>query len=206
MFTYRPEVSSEDAHHTRRPTILFASTFTEKLSGAEALFPEIKRLSEQGQWQWIITLHPKMAVETVARYRALEGTNLIYFTNDQVIQALHSADIMVCDNSSILQEFLLLKKPVVTYQNRAPQACMLDINHPSLLESAIEQALDAKPELQQAIEMYGASITTFLDGQSAARVYQSTKSMIDSNWQDKKPANHWRNWKMRRQLKNFSIF
>ncbi|HEY5775716.1 MAG TPA: CDP-glycerol glycerophosphotransferase family protein, partial [Xanthomonadales bacterium] len=68
-----------DQQSYNRPQILFASTFTPRLSGAEALHPEIKRLSQKSQWQWLVTLHPKMASETVERYRSLEGENLSYF-------------------------------------------------------------------------------------------------------------------------------
>ena len=154
----------------------------------------------------MITLHPKMAAETVAKYRALEGPNLTYFENDQVIEALHCADIMVSDNSSILQEFLLLRKPVVSFRNRAPQACMLNIDDKAHLQETIERAINADPELQHAIEAYGATITPFLDGRSAARIYRAVKKMVDANWQDKKPANFWRNWKMRCQLSYFKFF
>lgn len=190
----------------RRPTILYASTFSAKLSSADILHSQIKGLSEHDRWQWLVTLHPKMGAETVAKYRALEGPNLTFFDNDQVIDALHEADVMVSDNSSILQEFLLLKKPVVTFCNRAPQSCMLDINDPAQLQHAIEEALNAGPDLLQAIEAYGASITPFLDGQSAARVYQAVESMLATNWENKKPANRWRNWKMRCQLNHFKFF
>jgi len=209
LFSHRPDLTGENdaqaSSQSNRPTILLASTFSRKLSGAEELYPEIKRLSELGHWQWLITLHPKMAADTVAKYRSLEGPNLRYFENDQVIDALHRADIMVSDNSSILQEFLLLRKPVVTFRNRAPLACMLDIDDPSLLQATIEQALNAEPSLQQAVNEYGATITPFLDGQSAGRVFQATLDMIESNWQDKKPSNFWRNWKMRRQFGYFKL-
>ena len=113
---------------------------------------------------------------------------------------------MVSDNSSVLQEFLLLKKPVVTFNNRSPQSCMLNISTPQELQSAIKQVLAGGAKLQQAIEEYGASVTPFLDGRSAARVYQATKNMLESGWQNKKPANYWRNWKMRCQLGYFKFF
>ena len=202
LFSHTPQIDNK----ANRPIVLFASTFTEKLSCAEQLFPKIKQLSELGNWQWLVTLHPKMAKETVEKYRSLVGPNLQFFGNDQVIDALHQADVMVCDNSSILQEFLLLKKPVVTFENSAPADCMLDINDPAMLQGAIEEALNTSPELQKAIDAYGESVTTYLDGKSAARVYQATKNMLDSGWQDKKPANYWRNWKMRCQLKYFKFF
>jgi CDP-glycerol glycerophosphotransferase (TagB/SpsB family) len=43
-----------------RPQILYASTFSPSLSGADALFTEIATLSESNEWQWMVSLHPKM--------------------------------------------------------------------------------------------------------------------------------------------------
>ncbi len=197
LFNY-PEHNPQQTY--RRPQILFASTFTPSLSCAEAVFEQIKKLSADSRWQWLITLHPKMAPETVSRYRSLEGDNLQFFDNDRVIELLHRADIMVCDNSSILQEFLLLGKPVVTFRNRDPQPCMIDIQEPAQLQGAIESALDPGPHVLEAISDYGTSITPYVDGKSSGRVLDAVDSMLDSGWQDRKPANFWRNWKMRRQL------
>ena len=183
-----------------RPQILFGSTFTPDLSGAEALFPEIKRLSQTGQWQWLVTLHPKMASETVARYRSLESENLSFHGTGSVLELLHRADVIVSDNSSILQEFLLLKKPVVTYKNRDPQACMINITRPGDLEGAIRQALAPVDSLLNAIEAYGPTMTPFLDGASSERVLDAVEEMIQGGWKDTKPANLWRNFKMRQRL------
>ncbi len=184
-----------------RPQILFGSTFTPRLSGAEALYPEIKRLSRSSQWQWLITLHPKMASETVVRFRSLEGENLSYFDTGSVLDLLHRADVIVSDNSSILQEFLLLKKPVVTYRNRDPQACMINITEANDLENAIDQALTPGDSLLKAIEAYGPSMTPFLDGKSSERVLDAVDEMIKSGWKDTKPVNLWRNFRMRQRLK-----
>jgi hypothetical protein len=184
-----------------RPQILFGSTFTPRLSGAQALYPEIERLSQNSQWQWLVTLHPKMAKETVDRYRSLEGENLSYFDTGSVLDLLHRADVIVSDNSSILQEFLLLKKPVVTYRNRDPQACMINITETEDLEDAIRQALAPGEDLLKAIEAYGPSMTPFLDGASSERVLDAVEEMIEGSWKDTKPANLWRNFKMRQRLK-----
>jgi CDP-glycerol glycerophosphotransferase (TagB/SpsB family) len=48
---------------------------------------------------------------------------------------------MVCDTSSVLMMFLLLNKPVVTYQNISPGNFLIDIDSAHLLESSIERAL-----------------------------------------------------------------
>lgn len=200
---------SEKAQHgadTRRPVILFASTFTPRLSCAEAVFPAVQALAAEEKWHWLVTLHPKMAASTVAKYRQLAGPQVEFCTNDQVIDAMHRADVMVCDNSSIYQEFLLLKKPVVTVGNRAPGPHLINITDPSHLQSAIDQALEIDPDRQLAIDGYGAAITPYLDGQSAQRVYQATLQLLESGWQDRKPANVFRNWKMRKQLRYFKFW
>ncbi len=188
-----------------RPQILFASTFTPSLSGAEALYEEIKHLSQNTRWQWLITLHPKMAEYTVKKYVGLKNDNLSFFDTSEVINLLRRADAMVCDNSSILQEFLILGKPVVTFRNRMPQPCMIDIQEPGELQAAIESALNPDASLQEAIKSYGPSVTPFLDGQSSSRILDATEEMLVSDWQDRKPANLWRNWKIRRQLKYYKF-
>lgn len=206
LFNYRRAEQVQHSADIKRPVILFASTFTPRLSCSELVFPVIQALAATGEWQWLVTLHPKMAPATVAKYQQLVGSHLEFCTNDQVIDAMHRADVMICDNSSILQEFLLLKKPVVTVNNRAPGPHLINITDPLNLQSAIEQALQCDPNLQLAIDHYGTAITPYLDGQSAQRVYQATLRLLESGWQDRKPANFFRNWKMRRQLHYFKCW
>ena len=206
LLHHEPAADNGTYVEPRRPTILFASTFTPRLSCAESLYAQIKTMTTQDKWQWLVTLHPKMAASTVAKYEGLTGPNLDFCYNDQVFDAMHRADVMVCDNSSILQEFLILNKPVVTFNNRAPQSCLINIDDPAQLEGAITTALNPTIDLKQAIKDYGPSVTPYLDGQSAARVYQAALEMLESDWTDTKPVNLWRNWKMRRQLGYFKFF
>ena len=147
-----------------------------------------------------MTLHPKMDSQSQDRYRGLAGDNLEFVESDAVIPLLHRADVMVCDNSSIFQEFLLLKKPVVTVNNRDPQAAFINIKEASHLKGAIEQALSPSDELKKAIDDYGLSITPYLDGKSADRVLQAVVAILKSVWQDRKPMNLFRNLKMRNKL------
>ncbi|WP_160063512.1 CDP-glycerol glycerophosphotransferase family protein [Psychromonas sp. L1A2] len=183
------------------PQILFSSTFSPSLSCAEVAYEEIQRLSKDSKWQWLVTLHPKMSATTVKKYKALENDNLIFMDNNRVIECMHRADVMVCDNSSIFQEFLLLNKPVVTINNRQPLASFININDPKNLESAILDALNASPELLQSIREYGPSVTPFLDGLSSLRVLNAVDHMLKNNWVDNKPMNILRNIKIRKQLK-----
>jgi len=200
LFQQQELAESDPLLTERRPKIAFASTFTARLSGAEALFEEIRALITRQPWDWLITLHPKMDQNTVDKYRGLSQDNVQFYGTDDVISLLHRSDVMVCDNSSILQEFLLLEKPVVTFRNREPLPCMIDIRSPHELTSAINRALQPSDVLKQAITAYGPSVTPFLDGRSAGRVLQATVSLLNSGWQDRKPRNWWRNLRMRHNL------
>jgi len=180
--------------------VLFASTFSPSLSCAELVYEEIKRLSQNEKWQWLVTLHPKMPASTVEKYKTLESDNLLFFENNRVIEALHRADVMICDNSSIFQEFLLLNKPVVTVNNREPLDCFINITESSDLEGAITQALSPSGQLLKAIKDYGPSVTPYLDGKSSRRVLEAVEEMMKSHWVDKKPKNRIRNFKIRKNL------
>ncbi len=183
-----------------RPQIFFASTFSPSLSCAELVYEQIKALSQNGEWQWLVTLHPKMAQSTVENYKSLVSDNLIFFENDQVIEMMHRADVMVCDNSSIFQEFLLLHKPVVTVNNRDVQASFINITEPAELKSTIERALSPDQSLMDEIKKYGPAITPFLDGQSAPRILSAVQEMLESGWKNRKPNNWFRNYKIRKSL------
>jgi len=189
-----------------RPQVLYGSTFTPQLSSAELLYPEIKRLSRSPEWQWLVTLHPKMNAETVSRYRALENDNLTFFATNQTTRLQHQADVLICDNSSFLEEFLLLEKPVVTCRNRAPGPHLIDIREPAELEPAVRKALQPDDAHRQAIKNYAATITPWRDGRSATRVMDAAEQMREEGWVDRKPMNLWRNLKMRRQLHYYKFW
>lgn len=201
LYSTPSDNGNESEREVKRPQVAFASTFSPSLSCAALVYDEIKQLSQSARWQWLVTLHPKMDSQLQARYRELANDNLIFVESDAVISLLHCADVMVCDNSSIFQEFLLLQKPVVTVNNRDPQPAFINIKDSSQLEEAIEAALSPSESLKRAISAYGPAITPYLDGQSASRVLQAAVNMLQSGWQDSKPKNLFRNLKMRKKMR-----
>ena len=56
-----------------------------------------------------------------------------------VIPLLQAADVMLCDTSSILLMFLLLRRPVVTFNNQAPAAHLLNVTDATQVEAAIDR-------------------------------------------------------------------
>lgn len=153
------------------PCILYASTFSRHITSTPFLFDEIARLISSQPWNWIITFHPKMDLETVNRYKALaKFPNVFFYEGDDNVPLLKRADIMVSDSSSIIVEFQMLGKPVVTFKNTHSGSHLIDIDDPSLLLSAIIRALDPPARLLDSIRAYTNLLNPYRDGRSSERV------------------------------------
>ncbi len=190
-----------------KPTILMCSTFSRALTCAPHLFETVKRLSATGKWQWLIQFHPKMPIEISEQYKSLEGEHLSFIETDNVIPLLQQADVMVCDTSSVLMMFLMLNKPVVTFNNIAPKDYMVNISDEKKLEESIEYALSYPAELQAKVEHFINDTHPYVDGKSSLRVLKAADELLNGeNLPSKvKPWNLLRGFKMRKKLKYWRL-
>ncbi|GGJ97400.1 CDP-glycerol glycerophosphotransferase family protein [Luteimonas terricola] len=184
------------------PVILYHSTFSPSWSAAETLYEEVRRLSRDGRWRWIVTFHPKMAAETVAKFKALQNDHLTFAENDNILELFPQVDMMCSDTSSALNEFLLTGKPVVTFRNRRPGPQLIDIDAPADFEPAIARALSRPPELMEAIRAYGDEIHPSRDGCSSERVLQAIDDFLARGGRNRvpRPRNLWRKLRLRRRI------
>ncbi len=162
-----------------RPTVLFASTFTERLSSARTLRDTIARLAAKGEWRWILTLHPKMAPDVVESYRALESANVTFVETDDILQLYARAHVLLSDTSSVVPEFLTQHKPVVTFRNTRPGPHLLNVERIEDVEPAIRRAFEMPETLRSAIEDYARRIHPYRDGRSSERVLDATRSALE---------------------------
>ena len=184
------------------PTVFYASTFSRAITSAPALESSIARLAEQGNWRFLVTLHPKMDPELVARYRALSGPNLRFIdSNTDLLPLLAEADVMLCDTSSIMFEFMFLDRPVVTLRSRMAGPWLLDVENVNEVESALTHALERPAALLEAARKLCAELHEFTDGQSSGRILDAVNEVLAAGPPPRrKPLNLWRKLKMRRRL------
>jgi len=184
------------------PVILYHSTFSPSWSAADTLYEEVRRLSRDGRWRWIVTFHPKMNPATTERYKALHNDYLRFAENDNILELFPQVDLMCSDTSSALSEFLLTGKPVVTFKNRRPGPQLIDIDDPAQFEPAIERALARPPALMQAIASHAAAIHPYRDGRSSERVLDAIDAFIAGGGRNRrrKPLNLWRKLRLRRRI------
>ena len=186
----------------RGPIILYAPTFSPKLTSAAELYDSIKKLSKQQSWFWIIKFHPKMNPKLVDQYRKIEGKNLKIIEKDSIAPLLKSAELMVSDTSSVIGEFALLKKPTITLNNAVPDDYIINISNHTELESAINAVLADKTAIFKEVAEYAKQLHPYYDGQSSQRVLQAVNNMSEKSldYLKPKPKNIFRHIKMRMKL------
>ena len=187
---------------TDKPTILYAPTFSPSLTSAPSFFETIKTLSQQSDYHWLIKFHPKMDKSWVDKYRQLNNDNLQVVEVSDINALMQRADIMVSDTSSVIGEFSLLSKPVVTLNNSQPGDYLIDIKLAKELPRAIEQAFNPSAQLLNEIEKYAQELHPYNDGQSAQRILDAVEKMDTDGKkaQKNKPLNLIRNFQLRKKL------
>ena len=182
-------------------TILYSPTFSNGISSVALLFSTIETLAKKRDWKWIITFHPKITdPEILRKYQLLaEDNDNVSFEHNEGLATFQRADLMLCDSSSIILEFMLQDKPVVTFRNTNPGPHLVDVQQQSDVENAIDRALTCPPELMQHIKEYTHFHESHRDGGNAGRVLDAVDDFIQHHQtkMQKKPLNLLRKIKLR---------
>ncbi|MCD8557215.1 MAG: CDP-glycerol glycerophosphotransferase family protein [Bacteroides graminisolvens] len=189
-------------------TILYSPTFTKGICSAWDLYDVIKKIAEKKPWNWIITFHPKLNdPELLDKYKALgsQFENVSFQRGNDGLNTFRKADVMLCDSSSIIVEFMLLDKPVVTFRNTNPGDYLLNVLNEEEVEGALEEALSRPEHLMEHIHNYTMHHEPHRDGKNSERVLEAVDDFI-TNYKGKlkpKPLNLWRKFKIRIKARYF---
>lgn len=197
-----------DKIHTDKPIVFYASTFSPSLTSAPLLIDTIRRLSKHSAWHWLVTLHPKTPEDVVMQYRNMSGPDFTFIESNQDVLPLQLiADVMLCDTSSILLEFMLLNKPVVTFRTKMPGPHVIDVLDVDKIEAAIASALTRPDALLSAMKTYANNLHAYNDGKSSERVLAATDEFIsnDKGRLKPKPLNLWRKMQMRKRMNYYRL-
>ncbi|HEY5810757.1 MAG TPA: CDP-glycerol glycerophosphotransferase family protein [Povalibacter sp.] len=189
------------------PVVLYASTFTESITSSRALRDTIAASAQRGDWQWLVTLHPKMSPDIIDAYRAMEGPHLQFAMTDDILKLYAQADVLLSDTSSVVPEFLTQHKPVVTFRNRKPGPQLLDVHDVAEVIPAVRSAIARPESLMRAIRDYADRIHPYRDGKSSQRVLEATDKALatKSSGLRRKPLNLWRRLQARQRLGYWSL-
>jgi len=191
------------------PIVFMASTFTERLSLAydNEVFEEIKKLSKTGTYKFLMVLHPKIPTEIVNKWKALENKYFTFYDTTDLIPLFIKSDIMFADTTSAIQEFLLQKKPVVTFKHFLEKDYLIQIEEADKIEKSFELALTYPEELINKIEKYVLNLHPYFDGKSSERIVNASIDFLHKNksYLKPKPLNLVRKLKMRMHLDYYTL-
>ncbi|KGJ89288.1 CDP-glycerol--glycerophosphate glycerophosphotransferase [Thalassotalea sp. ND16A] len=202
LFSEHPD---KQKYRAEQPVIFYAPTFSPKLTSTYALFPQIKALINEKDWHWLIKLHPKATEQEVAMFKALATDNVQFVETSNIIPLLQAADVLLSDTSSILAEFALQQKPVVSFANRRPEPWLINFTDADELQQKLTYAFQNDAAVISAIKAHCDNIHPHQDGHSSARVIAAVDELIDSGigHLKRKPLNLIRRLKMRKKLKYY---
>lgn len=162
--------------------VLYAPTFSPSLTSAPFLLEEIEQLAENKDYLILVKFHDLMAPDVIAKYKALAAKteNLIVEEEPNIVKFLLMADVMISDTSSVVYEFLLLDKPVITYKNNSETILWDNATEYSGLSERVAANLEKdefRAERSQVIENYHP----YNDGKSALRMVEAIEEYIEEN-------------------------
>ena len=192
-----------------KPVVMISSTFSKRYSLAlnNEVFEEIKRLSKLGKWYFEVVLHPMMDKAVVDKYKSIQNEYLTYHDTTDLIPIFKMSDVMLCDTSSALIEFLMQIKPVVTFRNNKPLPSYINVSNVLDIEKAIDYALSRPNKIMKEIKIYAEETHPYYDGKSSSRVIDATLEFLLKNKSHlkRKPLDLLRKFKIRKQLKYYTL-
>ena len=182
--------------------LLYAPTFSPKLTSAPYLIENIKTLANNKKYLILIKFHPLMDEHWVDIYKNLSKNieNIIFKEENNIVEFLLISDLLISDTSSVIYEFLLLDKPVITFNNISKNISWENTNDYNLLTDLVISNLSKDPFAKYRKSIF-KEMHPYNDGNSAKRMVEATESYIKKYGVPKK-----RKLSLLRQMKIHSIF
>lgn len=162
-----------------RQIILYAPTVGDKIESAEELLPIIPDIIRKNE-HWCIKFHDKVKPKLVKIFEKYLVPNCEIVRTNDIVPYLHAADLLISDTSSVIYEFMILDKPVITFRTRSRFDKGINITRPEQLRSAVDRCLDKPDEFHYNRIMHLNDVNPYRDGKCGQRIIEYLFT-LDSN-------------------------
>lgn len=159
--------------------ILYAPTFSPALTSAPLLLEEIQKLAQNPEYLVLIKFHDLMDVEWIKAYEQLaeKNKNIRLEKTHNILKYLLMADLLISDTSSVIYEFLLLDKPVITFKNISDETYWDNQLEYKGLSNRVKTNLTEDP-FRDGRQYIFSQFHPYGDGLSAQRMVTAVKEYI----------------------------
>lgn len=195
---YLTEKQSLLIKHNCQSVVLYAPTFSPSLTSTVNAFNDVFKLASSLDILLLIKFHDLMDKEVAQRYaeEAKKYNNVIIVEDRNIIKTMIMSDLMISDTSSVVYEFLLLDKPVVTINSTSENLDWRDIKNPAQLKEIVLSEL-AKDTFGAARKKIIDLYHPYTDGKSSVRMVDAVEDYIKRNGvPERRKLNFYRRWKI----------
>lgn len=186
----------------KKTLVLYAPTFSPSLTSAILKKDEIFALADREDIFLQIKFHDLMNAEVIESYRQLAESriNVQIIDDRNILKYLIIADIMISDTSSVVYEFILLDKPVITIDSTSKNISWKNITKEESLHQAFIHEREEDPyknSRRNIIQQYHP----YTDGKSSSRMIAAVEDYIHRHGVPaKRKLNFWRRYKMNKMF------
>ena len=182
--------------------VLYAPTFSPSLTSALVLKKTIEKLGNSEDILVIIKFHDKMNNEWIALYENMDAKNILIVESDDITESLQMADLMISDSSSVVYEFTLLDKPVITFNSTSENIDWCNVHSANEVYNNVIEVLNGDDRYAKNRQSTIALYHPYNDGKSASRMVGATKKYIEEYGVPmKRKVSLLRRWKMQKVYK-----
>ena len=160
---------------------VFFETFSPSLTSGLKLLKTIDNLSNNDDILVIAKFHDKMDKEIINQYKNIRKKNILISQEKDISKLLQISDLMISDTSSVVYEFILLDKPVLTLNNSSQNINWENTTNENEIYQKTIDILDNndnyKVNRQNIIKEYHP----YSDGKSSSRMINTSISHIQNN-------------------------
>jgi len=171
----------------KKKIVLYAPTFSTKHQSASELLDTIPGIIKPDEL-WLCKFHELMDKEKISEYKNIANDNIIVLGNVEITPYLHVSDIMISDTSSVVYEFMVLNKPVITYKAMLNTDKCYNIEQPQELRKALDYCFTNSENVVKKQKEFLKEVNPTLNGKISETVFKMLDK-FDLNRSLKKPIN-----------------
>lgn len=176
-----------------KKVILYAPTFSNTMESASKTLSSMKNLVADDE-VWLLKFHQLMDKSIVEDFKKLGNDKVRVMEINDITPLLYISDIMISDTSSVIYEFMILNKPVITIDTLDLKDKGINVKSVHELRPAIELLKDNPTYLNDKIKKYIDLINPYNDGKISYNLIQELEQLVKEGKlpRDNKPKNLFR--------------